>query len=303
MDGREFPSIYVGESARSLSERAAEHWSDFRVKEEDSHMLKHWMLQHGGQGEPRFRFEVVKFCGDALTRQVGEATRISLRENCLNSKAGYNRSGISRLALKPEDEPSIKPGGASSRMEREEQDGIETLMRRVHDRARKVFKRPSDCQNHNPKSRKRKKLAYEVLDVDWGLEFGELQSGTDSGPLEQHLDFTPTEKPNQELKLPETNKVRSPEINLMKESTRKLNSNCYSAQPTPPAKKKRKWGKKKSGLYGWVPYTPERKKTAETINLEVKPRGVGTPKSKETLKTKISGARVQLASEPEQKLK
>ena len=141
------------------------------------------------------------------------------------------------------------------------------------------------------------------MDVDWGLEFGELQSGTDSGPLEQHLDFTPTEKPNQELKLPETNKVRSPEINLMKESTRKLNSNCYSAQPTPPAKKKRKWGEKKSGLYGWVPYTPERKKTAETINLEVKPRGVGTPKSKETLKTKISGARVQLASEPEQKLK
>ena len=31
-DGREFSSIYVGESARSLSERVAEHWSDFRGK-------------------------------------------------------------------------------------------------------------------------------------------------------------------------------------------------------------------------------------------------------------------------------
>ena len=56
-------------------------------------------------------------------------------------------------------------------------------------------------------------------------------------------------------------------------------------------------------MVGWVSYTPDRKKTAEPITLKVKQRGVGTLNSKETSKTKISGARVQLASEPEQNLK
>ena len=54
---------------------------------------------------------------------------------------------------------------------------------------------------------------------------------------------------------------------------------------------------------GGYPIPQKERRQLKTINLEVKPRGVGTPKSKETLKTKISGARVQLASEPEQKLK
>jgi hypothetical protein len=41
----------------------------------------------------------VKFCRDALSLQVGEAVRIGLRRNTLNSKSGYNRSGTSRLTL------------------------------------------------------------------------------------------------------------------------------------------------------------------------------------------------------------
>ena len=32
-------------------------------------------------------------------RQIGEATRILLRKNVLNSRAGYNRSGVARLTL------------------------------------------------------------------------------------------------------------------------------------------------------------------------------------------------------------
>ena len=40
---------------------------------------------HHGQGEPRFRMEVIYFCRDALARQVGEAVRIQKRGTVLNS--------------------------------------------------------------------------------------------------------------------------------------------------------------------------------------------------------------------------
>ena len=40
-----FPNLYVGESARSVAERAAEHWRDAESGKEDSHMLEH---QGGG---------------------------------------------------------------------------------------------------------------------------------------------------------------------------------------------------------------------------------------------------------------
>ena len=94
---REEASIYVGESARSLQERARDHWSDLKSKNEDSHMYKHWLTSHGNDPEPpEFRIRVVKFCTSALVRQIGEATRILLRKNVLNSGAGYNRSGVAR---------------------------------------------------------------------------------------------------------------------------------------------------------------------------------------------------------------
>ena len=48
------PSIYVGESARSLYERGKEHWRAFRNKNDDSHILKHHVLHHGGKREPAF---------------------------------------------------------------------------------------------------------------------------------------------------------------------------------------------------------------------------------------------------------
>ena len=103
-DKRDEPSIYVGETSRSLAERTTEHWKDVTNKEEESHMMKHWSMKHDMEGgPPKFRFEVVKFCRTALERQISEATRIALRKNCLNSKSGYNRSGVTRLTLKPKE--------------------------------------------------------------------------------------------------------------------------------------------------------------------------------------------------------
>ena len=48
-DGGKYPSIYVGETSRSLQERAKEHWAAYAAKVEDSHILKHWVNHHGGQ--------------------------------------------------------------------------------------------------------------------------------------------------------------------------------------------------------------------------------------------------------------
>ena len=60
-DKRDIPSIYVGETSRSMKERALENWKDFIDKDPDSHIFKHWTLQHGGGGEgnPNFKFRIV----------------------------------------------------------------------------------------------------------------------------------------------------------------------------------------------------------------------------------------------------
>ena len=42
-------------------------------------MVKHWSNHHVGEGNPSFRFNIVKRYKTALTRQVGEAVRIELR--------------------------------------------------------------------------------------------------------------------------------------------------------------------------------------------------------------------------------
>ena len=129
-----------------MAERSAEHWADFRSKKEDSHILKHWLLHHHGEGEPELRIKVIRFCRDAMSRQVGEAIMIVLRANCLNSQAGYNRSGISRLSLKEDDIQKTNTKDASEEYAgRLEDEGIEMMYKRKRECAttekRKVNKR------------------------------------------------------------------------------------------------------------------------------------------------------------------
>ena len=47
--------IYVGESSRSLHERAKEHEADKRKLSEDSHQIKHWLANIGYGGGERKR--------------------------------------------------------------------------------------------------------------------------------------------------------------------------------------------------------------------------------------------------------
>ena len=101
-DDRAEASIYVGETSRSLSCRSTEHQRDYKTKKEDSHMVKHWITTHQGQEKPKFIQRVVNTYKSALERQVGEAVRIQLRGNTLNSLCGFNRSKVTRMVIDKE---------------------------------------------------------------------------------------------------------------------------------------------------------------------------------------------------------
>ena len=131
------------------------------------------MTHHGGQGEPDFRLEVVKFCRDTLTRQVGEAVRIQYRGNTLNSKAGYNRSGLSRLVL-PEKEEYVQAPGRGQ----EDSNGLEDVaeprgLNRLSQTPTGGKRKETQHKDNQPRTKRRKKMKYETLEDDWGMGAGE----------------------------------------------------------------------------------------------------------------------------------
>ena len=99
------PGVYVGESARSIFERAGEHLRDAQSQKEDSHMFKHWKTAHPDLPEaPVFTIKVVASFQDALSRQLSEAVRIDLRgSNVINSKSEYSRCRVPRLRIDKEE--------------------------------------------------------------------------------------------------------------------------------------------------------------------------------------------------------
>ena len=115
----EVKGVYVGESARSVFERAQEHWSDRMGQKEDSHMVKHWLDEHTDLPEPPpFKIKVISSFRDSLTRQISESVRIDLRGGgVLNSKTEYSRCRLPRLTVdmdewrskKTEEKKSLEP--------------------------------------------------------------------------------------------------------------------------------------------------------------------------------------------------
>ena len=98
-------AVYVGESARSIFERAQEQRQDAVDAKDDSHIYKHWRITHPElQEPPKFNIKMVQSFQDALSRQIGEGVRIDLRSgNVLNSKSEYNRCRLPRLTINQDD--------------------------------------------------------------------------------------------------------------------------------------------------------------------------------------------------------
>ena len=75
---QDVPTLYVGETSRSIYERAKEHWGAWRSRTDASHIWKHQQDIHQG-AEPKFFMRVVRNYKSALSRQIGEAVRIRRR--------------------------------------------------------------------------------------------------------------------------------------------------------------------------------------------------------------------------------
>ena len=90
---------YVGETARSLSERAKEHMAALRRFDDGSFIVKHWALKHPELLEaPTVKFSVLKTHAEPLGRMISEALKI-LDLASLNSKSEWRGYRIGRLSV------------------------------------------------------------------------------------------------------------------------------------------------------------------------------------------------------------
>ena len=133
-DRKDERGVYIGESSRSMHERAKEHVADRVSMQEDSHMLKHWLCDHPDLLEPpKFKFRIIRSFQDPLTRQLAEAVRIERSgEGILNSKSEFNRCRIPRLKINLEEwgirkeEEKEKKERVDEELEKEAEESLET---------------------------------------------------------------------------------------------------------------------------------------------------------------------------------
>ena len=179
----DIPSIYVGETSRTIFERANEHWGaalGSTAARSKSHMAKHQEMVHEGR-EPKFIMRVVKFHRTALSRQIGEAIRIRRRGGegaVLNSKGEFNRSFIPGLQLVEEErvkevEQAEEEDLRQSMVELDARDGYWESTKVKERTVTKTgwskgnsssVKRPIGSKEGRP----RKKLKHDVIPRGWG---------------------------------------------------------------------------------------------------------------------------------------
>ena len=94
---------YVGETSRSGYERGKEHFNAFRDLNEQSHMLKHFLLAHEGMQmkDVKFGMRITGTYRSAIERQIAEAVKIEREvlqgKKLMNSKSEFNRCELPRL--------------------------------------------------------------------------------------------------------------------------------------------------------------------------------------------------------------
>ena len=187
-ENNKFPSVYLGESGRSLHERAKEHWDQYKEKNEKSHIWRHHVLHHGAEGEPAFHIRPLQHHRTALHRQLSEAVLISRRgeENLLNNRGEYNRCQITRLTLGDGKEEGLAKkeeavDQGENVAEGEEEVGAwtgekteEWLQRKTTwaQAGKTADKRKEDSSGRksSPQKQAKRRRKFDLLGEDWGEE-------------------------------------------------------------------------------------------------------------------------------------
>ena len=100
--------LYIGQTYRTLAERAKEHRQSFKDLENGSFMFKHWYLEHRDSvSPPKFQFKVIQQHKDPLSRMIHEAILISDKAS-LNSKAEWKGYRLARLTVEKSDKETKK---------------------------------------------------------------------------------------------------------------------------------------------------------------------------------------------------
>ena len=191
---QDVPTVYVGETSRSIQERGLEHHAGWKAGKASNHIYHHQTMEHQG-AEPKFILRPVRYYRSALSRQVAEAVRIRRRGGegaILNGKGEFNRCHIARLRLgEPVDE------GAATREEEEALEKTDKMsedqilaweLGRVEDKSREQLKNMKLVKMKRkgakePGGKRRKKLRYEQL-KGWGEE------PPGSSPVREHTSST-----------------------------------------------------------------------------------------------------------------
>ena len=88
---------YIGETARQVGTRAAEHINNLTQFKLDSFMLGHWLDQHPTDAvPPEFKFKIVSKHKDPLSRQIKEAVMIS-NQVLLNKRNEFIQNEIIKM--------------------------------------------------------------------------------------------------------------------------------------------------------------------------------------------------------------
>ena len=99
-DVRRHPSVYIGQTGRSLHSRMSEHLAGLKRMEKSCPLAKHVTLSHGGVKEDaRFKSKILHGARTNLSRLVLEAEQIQehLEEGVLNSKSEFRGTKVIRL--------------------------------------------------------------------------------------------------------------------------------------------------------------------------------------------------------------
>ena len=66
--------------------KSKEHQRDKEDGSEDSHQMKHWVLEHPELGSPpKFNLKIISRFSDLLTRQLAESVRIDIQDQIIQT--------------------------------------------------------------------------------------------------------------------------------------------------------------------------------------------------------------------------